>query len=57
MVFLSKLHIEKINSDLGGKVAWISMEYLEIMERAALIKKTVVEKRNFTEFCSEIFLF
>ena len=52
MVFLSKLHIEKINSDLGGKVAWISMEYLEIIEKVALIKKTVVEKRNFTEFCS-----
>ena len=47
MVFLSKLHTEKLSWDFGGEVAQFSTEYLEVTRGTALIRKTVVEETQF----------
>lgn len=47
MVFLNKLHTEKINSDFCSVVVQFSTKYLEVTKRAVLIKKIVVKKKQF----------
>ena len=47
MVFLSKLHTEKVSSDFGGEVTQFFTDYLEVTGGAALIRKTVVEETQF----------
>lgn len=50
MVFWKKLYLKKIGLNFYNEIAWFFIEYY-------LEKKRVIEKRNFTKFCSYIFLF